>query len=85
MEVLLQKPRTSIVPWRLTIKEDSIVGQLKFRGKIGKTIDEKKSKKGEPYQMFSAYSATKVENGFEYIWVRIVRFNKERENVSRSL
>ena len=63
-----------------TVKEDSIVGQLEFRGKIGKTIDEKKSKKGEPYQMFSAYSATKVENGFEYIWVRLVRFNKERES-----
>ena len=62
-----------------TVKEDSIVGQLELRGKIGKTIDEKKSKKGEPYQMFSAYSATKVENGFEYIWVRLVRFNKERE------
>lgn len=30
------------------VKEDSIVGQLEFRGKIGKTIDEKKSKKGEP-------------------------------------
>ena len=63
-----------------TVKEDSIVGQLEFRGKIGKTIDEKKSKKGEPYQMFSAYSATKAENGFEYIWVRLVRFNKERES-----
>lgn len=62
-----------------TVKADSIVGQLEFRGKIGKTIDEKKSKKGEPYQMFSAYSATKAENGFEYIWVRLVRFNKERE------
>ena len=69
----------TVVNTDTTVKEDSIVGQLEFRGKIGKTIDEKKSKKGEPYQMFSAYSATKAENGFEYIWVRLVRFNKERE------
>lgn len=59
--------------------EDSIVGKLEFRGKVGKDIEEKQSKKGEPYQMFSAFSAEKVQDGFEYLWVRFVRFGKERE------
>ena len=59
--------------------EDSIVGKLEFRGKVGKNIEEKQSKKGEPYLMFSAFSAEKVQDGFEYLWVRFVRFGKERE------
>lgn len=59
--------------------EDSIVGQLEFRGKVGKNIEEKQSKKGEPYLMFSAFSAEKVQDSFEYLWVRFVRFGKERE------
>lgn len=59
--------------------EDSIVGQMEFRGKVGRNIEEKQSKKGEPYLMFSAFSAEKVQDGFEYLWVRFVRFGKERE------
>lgn len=62
-----------------TATNDSIVGQMEFRGKVGKNIDEKQSKKGDPYQVFSAYSAEKVQDGFEYIWVRFLRFGKERE------
>ena len=63
----------------LTATEDCIVGQMEFRGKVGKNIEEKQSKKGEPYLMFSAFSAEKVQDGFEYLWVRFVRFGKERE------
>ena len=59
--------------------EDSIVGKLEFRGKVGKSIEEKQSKKGEPCLMFSAFSAEKVQDCFEYIWVRFVRFGKEQE------
>ncbi len=62
-----------------TATEDSIVGQLEFRGKVGKNIEEKQSKKGEPYMVFSAFSAEKVQDSFEYLWVRFVRFGKERE------
>lgn len=58
---------------------DGIFGHIEFRGKVGKNIEEKQSKKGEPYQVFSAHSAEKVQNGFEYIWVRFLRFGKERE------
>ena len=46
---------------------------------IGKSIEEKQSKKGEPCLMFSAFSAEKVQDCFEYIWVRFVRFGKEQE------
>lgn len=59
--------------------EDILVGKLEFRGKIGRNIEEKQSKNGEPYLIFSAFSAEKVQDGFEYLWVRLVRFNKERE------
>lgn len=62
-----------------TATEDNIVGQLEFRGKVGNNIEEKQSKKGEPYLMFSAFSAEKMQDGFEYLWVRFVRFGKERE------
>lgn len=59
--------------------EDSLVGKLEFCGKVGKSIEEKQSKKGEPCLMFSAFSAEKVQDCFEYIWVRFVRFGKEQE------
>ena len=59
--------------------EDSLVGKLEFRGKVGKSIEEKQSKKGEPCLMFSAFSAEKVQDCFEYIWVLLVRFGKEQE------
>ena len=62
-----------------TAINDGIVGQIEFRGKVGKSIEERQSKKGEPYQVFSAYSAEKVQDGFEYIWVRFLHFGKERE------
>ncbi len=62
-----------------TATEDSMVGQLEFRGKVGKNIEEKQSKKGEPYLVFSAFSTEKVQDSFEYLWVRFVRFGKERE------
>ena len=59
--------------------EDSITGQMEFRGKTGKQIEEKTDKKGKPFLSFSAFSAEKVQDGFEYIWVRFVRFDHERE------
>ena len=59
--------------------EDSLVGKLEFRGKVGKSIEEKQSKKEEHCLMFSAFSAEKVQDCFEYIWVRFVRFGKEQE------
>ena len=53
---------------------------MDFRGKIGKTIEEKTDKNGKPYIQFSAFSAEKLQDGFEYLWVRFIRFEKERES-----
>lgn len=59
--------------------EDSIGGDIHFRGKTGKNIDEKTGKNGKKFLQFSAFSAEKVNDGFEYLWVRFVGFDRERE------
>lgn len=59
--------------------EDSISGDMHFRGKTGKNIDEKTGKNGKKFLQFSAFSAEKVNDGFEYLWVRFVGFDRERE------
>ena len=58
---------------------DSFKGQMVFRGKTGQHIEERKDKSGKPYHMFSAFSAEKVNDGFEYQWVRFFCFGKEKE------
>ena len=60
-------------------QQDSIRGTMDFRGKVGKTIDEKTSKNGKPYLQFSAFSTEKVSDGFEYTWIRFIGFDQERE------
>ena len=59
--------------------KDTVKGELVFRGKVGQNIEEKRDKKDQPYTMFSAFSTEKVEDGFEYQWVRFFCFGKERE------
>lgn len=59
--------------------EDSIGGDMHFRGKTGKNIDEKTGKNGKKFLQFSAFSAEKVNDGFEYLWVHFVGFDRERE------
>lgn len=59
--------------------EDAVKGELVFRGKVGQNIEEKRDKKDQTYTMFSAFSAEKVNDGFEYQWVRFFCFGKERE------
>lgn len=58
---------------------DEVKGELVFRGKVGQNIEEKRDKKEQPYTVFSAFSAEKVDNGFEYQWVRFFCFGKQRE------
>ena len=58
---------------------DCVKGELVFRGKVGQNIEEKRDKKDQPYTVFSAFSAEKVDDGFEYQWVRFFCFGKERE------
>ena len=58
---------------------DSIKGELSFRGKVGKNIEERKDKKDKSYTMFSAFSTEKVDENFEYQWVRFFCFDRQRE------
>ena len=55
---------------------DSIKGSMQFRGKLGKTIEEKTDKKGNKYHTFSGVSSEKVLDGFEYIWVSFFDFSQ---------
>ena len=59
--------------------ENFIKGEMLFRGKTGKNIEEKTDKKGRNFLQFSAFSAEKVNDGFEYQWVRFFCFGKEKE------
>lgn len=59
--------------------KDSIKGGLEFRGKVGKKIEEKTDKNGVPFCQFSAFSAEKVQDGFEYIWASFFLFDGKRE------
>lgn len=59
--------------------EDVILGTMQFRGKTGKQeIVERTDKRGKPYVQFSAYSARKVSDGFEYVWVRFFWFDQSK-------
>lgn len=58
---------------------DGIVGDMEFKGKVGKDIDMKKDKKGKTFLMFSAFSAEKIGEDFAFTWVRFVRFSEEKE------
>lgn len=55
---------------------DSIKGSMLFRGKLGKTIEEKTDKKGNKYLTFSGVSSEKVSDGFEYIWISFFDFSQ---------
>ena len=55
---------------------DSIKGSMQFRGKLGKTIEEKTDTKGNKYHTFSGVSSEKVSDGFEYIWVSFFDFSQ---------
>lgn len=58
--------------------KDGIVGDMEFKGKVGKDIDMKKGKNGKAL-MFSAFSAEKIGEEFAFTWVRFVRFSEEKE------
>lgn len=61
---------------------DMLSGTLSFRGTLGKSIDAKTDKKGKPYLLFSGYSSEKVDEGFEFTWVRFIFFG-ENEIIRR--
>ena len=67
------------VNFATTEDKDFIKGQMEFRGKIGKSVEECKDKNGKDYIRFSAFSAEKIGDGFTYIWVRFFCFDRKRE------
>ena len=58
---------------------NTLKGEMVFCGKVGKNIEEKKDKKDQSYTMFSAFSIKKVDENFEYQWVRFFCFDRQRE------
>ena len=62
-----------------TESKNGIVGDMEFKGKVGKDIDMKNDKKGKAFLMFSAFSAEKIGEEFAFTWVRFVRFSEEKE------
>lgn len=55
---------------------DMISGTLSFRGTIGKNVESKTDKNGKPYLLFSAFSSERINDTFEYTWVRFVFFGE---------
>lgn len=58
---------------------DAVKGEMSFRGKVGKNVEERRDRNNKPYTVFSAFSTEKVDDGFEYQWVRFFRFDAQRE------
>ena len=59
--------------------QDGITGNMEFRGTIGKQVDVKTDKKGNPYTLFSAYSSEKDGDAYTYTWVRFMQFGSAKE------
>ncbi len=59
--------------------KDEITGDIEFRGTIGKQVETKNDKKGNPYSQFSAYSSEKDGDSYAFTWVRFVQFGKAKE------
>lgn len=63
-----------------TDAQDSVEGTVEFRGTVGKSVDERKDKKGHDYYNFSAFTTEKVGETYNFIWLRFVRFGAKRED-----
>ena len=62
---------------------DAISGTLSFRGYLKKEniFDERTSKNGRPYLLFSAYSSEKVGDNFVSTWVTFMRFPEKNATI----
>jgi len=59
--------------------DDSIKGDIEFRGTLGNKIEDKTDKKGNPFCVFSAFSSEKNGENFDYTWVRFLHFGETRK------
>ncbi|MBR0262531.1 MAG: hypothetical protein IJQ60_01440 [Prevotella sp.] len=60
--------------------EDGIKGDMEFRGTLGKKIEVKTDKKGNPFCVFSAYSSEKNGENYEFTWVRFLQFGEDKKD-----
>ena len=60
--------------------EDSVKGEIEFRGTVGNKIEEKTDKKGNPYLVFSAFSSEKNGENYDYTWIRFLQFGESRKD-----
>ena len=60
--------------------EDSIKGDMEFRGTLGNKIEDKTDKKGKPFCVFSAFSSEKNGDNYDYTWVRFLHFGEARKD-----
>ena len=78
-EMLYLNMDAKTIDMQPSMTNDEIVGEMTFRGKIGKEVECKQDKKGNPYIVFSAFSTEKNGDSFNYTWVRFIRFSCEKE------
>lgn len=60
--------------------EDSIKGDIEFRGTVGNKIETKNDKKGNPFCVFSAYSSEKNGETYDFTWVRFMHFGESQKD-----
>lgn len=75
ISVIKDSNDSSVAAQYVTGHRIEVEGEMHFRGTLGKNIEMKTDKKNRPYLACSAYSAEKVADGFEYTWVRFIRFS----------
>ena len=59
--------------------DDSITGDIEFRGSLGSKIETKTDKKGNPFCVFSAYSSEKNGDSYDFTWVRFMHFGQSQQ------
>lgn len=77
-EMLYLNMNAKSIDMNPSMSNDEISGEMTFGGKIGKEVESKVDKKGNPYIVFSAFSTEKAGEDFNYTWVRCVQFSSEK-------
>ena len=60
--------------------DDSVKGDIEFRGSLGNKIESKTDQKGNPFLVFSAFSTEKNGEDFAFTWVRFMHFGETKKD-----
>lgn len=60
--------------------DDSVKGDIEFRGSLGNKIESKTDKKGNPFLVFSAFSTEKNGEDFAFTWVHFMQFGETQKD-----